>query len=87
MAELTPPDKERCQARVPTGGPFAMGGPAGDPRDGYRVRCSNKPDVIIEELFPGPDGLRGSMSLCNSCLKVFGEQGGTPTVKVEPIQR
>lgn len=71
---LTPPDRERCQARVPTGGPFVVGGPSGDPRDGYRVRCMNTPAVIATEMKPDTDGRRGSMSLCEECLGVFNKQ-------------
>lgn len=68
---LTPPDRERCQARVPTGGPFVIGGPSGDPRDGYRVRCTNTPVVIATEVAPGEDGRKGSMSLCERCRGEF----------------
>lgn len=68
---LTPADPERCQARVPTGGPFVIGGPSGDPLDGYRVRCTNTPVVIVTETQPGKDGRRGSMSLCGRCRGVF----------------
>jgi hypothetical protein len=71
---VTPPDPKRCQARVPTGGPFAVGGPSGDPRDGYRARCSNEPVVIVTEVNPGEDGRRGSMSLCQHCREVFEKQ-------------
>ena len=65
------PDKERCQAEKPTGGPFQLGGEIGDPKNGYRVRCRNKPTVIAAEVEPGEDGHRGSMSLCDECLVVF----------------
>jgi len=71
---LTPPDKKRCQAMVPTGGQFQVGGEIGDPKDGYRIRCRNTPTVIATENEPGEDGLIGEMSLCNDCLKVFRKQ-------------
>lgn len=73
---LKPPDKDRCQADVPGNGPFTVGGKIGDPRNGYRVRCENKPTVIVTERVPGPDGLRGSMSLCATCLEAFHAQLG-----------
>ncbi|GAH06260.1 unnamed protein product, partial [marine sediment metagenome] len=71
---LTPPDKERCQAEVPTGGPFQIGGEIGDPRNGYRVRCRKVPTVVATEVNPDTDGRRGSMSLCEDCREVFNKQ-------------
>jgi hypothetical protein len=46
-----------------------MGGKIGNPRNGYRVRCENKPVWYAVEKRPGPDGLIGSMSLCDNCQK------------------
>lgn len=90
---LTPPDKERCQADVPGNGPFTLGGKIGNPKNGYRVRCENKPSVIVSERVPGPDGLRGSMSLCQGChaelLKQHGPNYAPVTVALneeEPAQ-
>lgn len=71
---LEPPDTERCQADVPGNGPFTMGGEIGNPRNGYRVRCKNKPQWIATEKKPGPDGLTGSMSLCAECAVVLEKQ-------------
>lgn len=85
MTELTPPDRKRCQALVPGNGPFTMGGKIGDPRDGYRVRCENKPVVIAVERKPGPDGLRGSMSLCAECRDAFHRQMGLDYADEEPV--
>ncbi len=68
---LEPVDRERCQADVPGPGPFTVGGEIGDPRNGYRVRCKNKPTVIATENQPGEDGRIGSMSLCRDCVVVF----------------
>jgi hypothetical protein len=34
-------------------------------------RCDQKSVAILAEISPGDDGERGSMSMCNSCLKVF----------------
>jgi len=56
------------------GEPFQAGGEIGDPKDGYRIRCRNTPKVIATENEPGKDGLIGSMSLCDNCLKVFRKQ-------------
>ena len=30
-------------------------------------RCENKPAYIVKELKPGPDGRKGSMSVCMEC--------------------
>lgn len=80
MAEkLTPPDLTQCQADVPNGHTFmTLGGRPG------RVRCTNKPDVIAYENAPGPDGQKGSMSLCKRCLTVFNKQmpKGYATIEV-----
>lgn len=84
---LAPPDVERCQARKPGNGPFTMGGPIGDPRDGYRVRCENKPTVIVTEKKPGKDGLIGSMSLCPECLEVFQEALPANFADIKRIER
>lgn len=73
---LIPPDRTRCQAMIPGNGPFTMGGFIGDPRDGYRVRCENKPVAVITERKPGPDGLCGSMSVCDRCKTKFIEYYG-----------
>ncbi len=80
LKPLIPPDPDRCQAKVPGNGPFTMGGPIGNPKNGYRVRCENRADVIITEDEPGPDGLRGSMSLCAECLGVLRKQ--QPAAKI-----
>lgn len=62
-----------------------MGGHIGDPRNGYRVRCDNKPTVIAIEKTPGDDGERGSMSLCDECLEAMDKQVGLQGVDIEPI--
>lgn len=82
---LTPPDSERCQAEVPGNGPFTIGGKIGNPKNGYRVRCENKPSVIVIEKRPGPDGKRGSMSLCAKCLVVFRKQCGEDFADEAPL--
>jgi hypothetical protein len=71
---LTPPDLKRCQAEKPGNGPFSMGGPIGNPLNGYRVRCDSKPKFIATENKPGDDGRVGSMSLCGSCKDVMLKQ-------------
>ncbi len=87
MVELTPPDRDRCQADVPGNGPFTMGGPIGDPKNGYRVRCGNKPTVIVTEREFGQDGQRGSMSLCEGCLAELHKQKGRKFADVQAIVR
>ena len=37
-------------------------------------RCKDVPTVIVTELAPGPDGQKGSMSLCDSCHAVLHKQ-------------
>lgn len=76
MDNLEPPDLEQCQAEKPGNGPFIMGGTIGDSKRGFRIRCTNKPDVIAKERKPGPDGKRGSMSLCFECRNVLVVQSG-----------
>lgn len=75
----------RCQADVPGNGPFTIGGEIGDPRNGYRVRCKNKPTVIVTERDYGPDGEKGSMSLCKNCLAAFFFQMGADYADVKKI--
>lgn len=84
---LVPPDLERCQALGPKLGPFTMGG-----RIGSRERCSNRPTIVITEAEPGPDGQRGSMSLCDACLAIAKKQSDVPPfmgipITIEPIDR
>lgn len=65
--KLEPPDKKQCQAEITTIAPFMqMGGP---PR--VTARCKNKPTTLAKEVKPGPDGQRGSMTVCDSCLAVM----------------
>lgn len=35
------------------------------------VRCKSAPTVIVAERRKGKDGQRGSMSLCDECLRAF----------------
>lgn len=84
---LTPPDRERCQADVPGNGPFTLGGKIGNPKNGYRVRCENKPTVVVTERNPGADGLRGSMSLCEDCLAALHTQHGKGYADAQPLSR
>ena len=75
---LTPPDPERCQAEI--GGAFTLG-PG-------RVRCNSAPTVIVEELTPGPDGQKGSMSLCGGCRSAFIDKVGKagPKYRFVPVK-
>ncbi len=61
MTKLEPPDLQMCQAEMT--GAFMFG-------PGY-ARCTSVPIVVVQQTQPGPDGQRGSMSLCASCLAVF----------------
>lgn len=62
--KLVPADPARCQAEI-KGGSFMTLGPRS------WERCKAKPTVIAAEVNAGPDGQRGSMSLCASCLAMF----------------
>lgn len=79
--ELTPPDRERCQADVPNGYSFmTLGGRPG------RVRCSCPTNVIVREVAPGKDGLIGSMGLCYACLDVLGKQMPGHATVIETVR-
>lgn len=82
---LTPPDIKRCQADVPTAGPFGLGSPSGNPKNGYRVRCANVPTVVAVENKPGKDGEFGSMSLCDNCKSMMIKQLGPTFASFEKI--
>ena len=69
---LEAPDPRRCQADVPNKNTFMTMG--GTPTDINRVRCTNKPTIIVTERIPDDNGLCGSMSLCKDCLTVFFRQ-------------
>ena len=86
MAELKPVDLERCQADKPGNGPFVVGGEIGNPLNGYRVRCRDKPTVIAKENMPGEDGKCGAMSLCGDCKKAFIKQLGKDYASFSEIQ-
>ena len=78
---LTPPDIKRCQVEKPNGHTFmAFGGVPG------LVRCEAKPSVIVSEKEPGPDGQKGSMSMCLGCLEVFSKQAGLDGHTVKEIK-
>ena len=81
------PDFQQCQAEKPGAGPFTVGGKIGNPRNGYRVRCEDLPTVVVTENQPGPDGKRGSMSLCASCHQALVDQLGADFATAKPIGR
>jgi hypothetical protein len=85
LTPLVPPDLERCQAEKPGNGPFIIGGKIGDPKNGYRTRCSNRPTVIATEKKPGSDGRRGSMSICDECLPYLIRQMGKEYAELTPL--
>ncbi|MDA4132063.1 MAG: hypothetical protein OK454_02920 [Thaumarchaeota archaeon] len=64
-ADLTPPDYAQCQCEITmTLGFMQLGGP---PKT--TERCKSKPTMLMEEREPGEDGQRGSMTVCDGCLK------------------
>lgn len=89
MADLTPPDRERCQALRPnaTWSPMAFGPASVDQKTGERRggsrqvdrtwRCNERPAVIVTET-KSDDGILGSMSLCKDCfVQLCLQRGGT----------
>lgn len=62
-------DLTRCQAEISNPTMFITWGGRKE-----TIRCHNKPAVIATEKELGPDGYRGSMSLCTSCLVQFMKQ-------------
>lgn len=73
-----PPDLKQCQVLI-KGGSFVTIGPR--PID----RCQNKAAYVIREVKPGPDGLRGSMSVCESCAEKFKRRTDVPKVTWKKI--
>jgi len=80
--KLIPPDLKQCQAEKPNGNSFmTLGGVPG------LVRCKEKPTVVAYENNPAEDGLKGSMSLCDSCAKKLVETHGSEFATLKPIRR
>lgn len=80
MSTLEPVDLTRCQAEKSDGvNAFTLGG---RPR---MIRCSNTPTRVATEREPGPDGLRGAMSLCTECMEAMIAQMGCGHCTLEPI--
>ena len=50
-------------------------------------RCKNIPTVIVKENKPGKDGRRGSMSLCDECLKALERMVGKKYATITLIKR
>jgi hypothetical protein len=64
MSQLTPPDLAQCQCDITEYHPFVMGGPVRQTH-----RCTNVAQWLATETEPGPDGLKGSMSVCDRCAQ------------------
>ncbi len=82
MADLIPPDLARCQCEITTRNPWVMGGPVKT-----TIRCDRRPKWIATEKAAGPDGLRGAMSLCDSCRKECEKKMGGQHVEFRAIKR
>lgn len=67
--KLIPPDINQCQVEKPNGNTFMTFG--GTPK---LVRCTNQPTVVVYEKRKRDDGLKGSMSMCSTCLEMFYKQ-------------
>ncbi len=82
--KLIPPDKKQCQADKPNPNHSFM---SFGIHPKY-IRCENKPTVILyATVVTNADGQKGSMSLCNDCLKVFLKQVGIDGHKVESFNK
>ena len=79
-SELIPPDKKQCQAEKPNGQNFmTLGG-------GHKmIRCTNKPTWIASENEPDPDGVKGSMAVCDECKTQLVKQLGENFATFTPI--
>jgi hypothetical protein len=75
MKDLIPPDPKQCQCEVTPAYSIQEALQIGNPRRGP-ARCTNPTSVIATERFPGGDGRRGAMSLCESCHAVFVKKHG-----------
>jgi|TARA_R110000851_G_scaffold308922_1_gene468097 hypothetical protein len=66
---MIPIDKERCQTEKPNRQSFmTLGG------NHKMIRCENVPTVIATETNADNEGLKGSMTMCDDCLKVAEKQ-------------
>ena len=66
---MTPADEEQCQTFISFYRPFTMGGPVRGTE-----RCTERPSFIATEKTAGPDGQKGSMSLCPHCKEQLVKQ-------------
>ncbi len=81
MTKPIPPDRERCQAEIKEGSFMTLG-----PRNFQR--CKEVPTVIATERAVNEEyGHKGSMSLCDACLKVFQLKMGAFYADIEPIKK
>ena len=76
--KLIPVDKNQCQVEKPNTNFMSFGGRLVN-------RCTNKPDVIVYEQNKRANGLKGSMSMCQDCLKKFIELVGLKGYIVKSI--
>jgi hypothetical protein len=78
--KLIQPDRNRCQCEITTYEPWHFGGCP------YQVeRCKNEPTVIITEKTKNKDHKKGSMSLCDSCLKQAKKKLGEKNFTIKKI--
>lgn len=83
-----PADKKQCQVEIPDGTNFMTLGGVANPAAGRRVRCTNKPTMIVFQTKPDKlDGKKGSMSMCDSCFEVFKKQVGLRGHKVKKLTK
>jgi len=79
---LIPPDTTRCQTEKRDATFMSFGGDCKK-----LTRCTNTPTVIAKEKTPGEDGIRGSMSLCDTCRTTFLLQMGSDFATLTPITK
>ncbi len=76
---LEPVDLNRCRAEIKEGSFMTLG-----PRK--FVRCNSIPKYIALENVPGPDGLKGSMSLCEPCSEMLKKKLGENFCTLQEIK-
>lgn len=81
VQKLSPPDPRQCQALKPNGENFMTFG------GGHKMlQCKERPVWLATENHPGKDGMRGSMTLCDTCSETMKAQLGETFATLEPLK-
>lgn len=83
-SDLIPPDLSQCQAYPNVARHTAFNlGPGPIPE-----RCENTPVCLAVEIEPGKDGLKGSMTLCETCRDLMMEHRAMRNrIQIVPISQ